>query len=62
MDTIKIARKAIELGYMGDDLAYIQEALSYYGVEVDITDDAGNTNEVILEVESKADEVLHEAW
>ena len=58
IDLNEVASHAIELGYKGDDLAYIQEALEYYGVDVDIADKDGNTSGIILEVETVADRLL----
>ena len=58
IDLNEVARYAIEIGYAGDDLAHIQEALDYYGVNVDIADKDGNTSGIILEVETVADRLL----
>ena len=58
IDLNEVARHAIEIGYVGDDLAHIQEALDYYGVNVDIADKDGNTSGIILEVETVADRLL----
>ena len=60
IDLNEVASYAIELGYRGDDLAYIQEALDYYGVDVDIANADGTTNGIVLEVETVADRLLED--
>ena len=57
---LEVARHAIELGYKGDDLAIIQQALQDFGVDRDIADENGATNELILEVESIADTMMED--
>ena len=55
---LEVARHAIELGYDGMYLSPIQDALLDYGIDKDIADENGATNELILEIESIADTML----
>ena len=60
MDKKAIALNAINNGYDGLYLSPIQDALFDAGFDIPISDDDGNTSDIILEIESIADNLLNE--